>query len=195
MPRARQQSVIKCACGCGVTRNRYNARGRLCRYIRGHNPKSPEARAKIAASKIGSRNPQWKGDGASVKTGRNRAWAMYKNIGSCTNCGNAKAERHHIDGNTLNNAPTNIEIVCRKCHMAHDGRLNKLQERNCIRSLRAKSDITTMGGDPSIHKVCKTCRKLLIKDAFHTDRTGWDGRRAACRKCINKKLREVYRCA
>jgi hypothetical protein len=39
-------------------------------------------------------------------------------------------ERHHIDGNPLNNDPSNIQIVKRKEHMSVDGRLSKTLERN-----------------------------------------------------------------
>ena len=39
-------------------------------------------------------------------------------------------ERHHIDGNPLNNDPSNIQIVKRKEHMSTDGRLSKTLERN-----------------------------------------------------------------
>ena len=36
----------------------------------------------------------------------------------------ARAERHHIDGNTANNKPGNIAFLCRRCHMREDGRLD-----------------------------------------------------------------------
>jgi len=36
-----------------------------------------------------------------------------------------KAERHHKDDNTHNNAPENIQALCRKCHMLLDGRLKR----------------------------------------------------------------------
>ena len=48
---------------------------------------------------------------------------MYPTIGPCSHCGNDKAERHHRDGNTANNEPSNIDITCRRCHMSTDGRL------------------------------------------------------------------------
>ncbi len=56
----------------------------------------------------------------SVKTGRSRAIRMYPKIGPCEVCGSPKSERHHRDENTLNNAPDNIAILCRRCHtLAH----------------------------------------------------------------------------
>jgi Zn ribbon nucleic-acid-binding protein len=70
----------------------------------------------------GENNPLWKGDKASKQAGRSRARYLFKNR-PCEKCGSIKIERHHKDGNTLNNRLKNIEFVCRKCHMAEDGRL------------------------------------------------------------------------
>jgi hypothetical protein len=71
----------------------------------------------------GDAHPGWKGDDMSERSGRCRALRLYPNIGPCEQCGNPKAERHHADGNTINNAPSNISILCRHCHMEKDGRL------------------------------------------------------------------------
>jgi len=80
---------------------------------------TPEQRAK--AAQWAEDHPAWKGDKASVKAGRSRALRLFPPQ-PCSVCGKARAERHHIDGNTLNNKPGNILFVCRKCHMAKDGR-------------------------------------------------------------------------
>lgn len=78
--------------------------------------------------KSGELHPNWKGDNITVKSGRQRAERMYKNIGACSICGNPKAERHHKDDNTANNDVSNIEILCRRCHMEKDGRLQKFAQ-------------------------------------------------------------------
>lgn len=65
----------------------------------------------------------------SVRGGRSRAIRMYRHIGSCVVCGSPDAERHHADGNTANNSLTNVEALCRRCHMARDGRLAAASER------------------------------------------------------------------
>jgi hypothetical protein len=70
----------------------------------------------------------WLGDDATQKTGRSRAARMYLNIGNCVLCDSTKSERHHIDGDTLNNNPENVIALCRRCHMKEDGRLEKLKE-------------------------------------------------------------------
>ena len=72
--------------------------------------------------------PNWKGDEASERSGRSRALRWYPEKRPCEGCGNLKADRHHVDGNTLNNARSNIEYLCRSCHMKKDGRLAALIE-------------------------------------------------------------------
>lgn len=81
----------------------------------------------LRCSKMEANNPQWKGNDAGAVSGRTRAQHKYLNIGPCQRCGSTKSvERHHINGDTLNNQPDNVEFVCRRCHMKVDGRLDKL---------------------------------------------------------------------
>ena len=67
------------------------------------------------------KHPSWKGDSANPKTGRTRAWKMFK-LEPCEVCRSKKSERHHIDGNPLNNVRKNIMFLCRKHHVAIEGR-------------------------------------------------------------------------
>jgi len=85
-------------------------------------------RAKIGMSRSREKHPLWKGDDAKPKTGRCRArnWFEAK---PCATCGAARSERHHVDGNTLNNAPSNIQHLCRRCHMTVDGRIENVAGR------------------------------------------------------------------
>jgi hypothetical protein len=81
-----------------------------------------EHKRKISNTHRGSRNGMWKGDIAGKEAGRGRANRLYftpKNY-----------EIHHIDGNTLNNDPSNILFVERREHMEIDGRLSMMIERN-----------------------------------------------------------------
>ena len=73
--------------------------------------------------RFGDQHPNWKGDAITEKSGRSRAIRAFPMIGRCVKCGASKAERHHKNGNTADNSPENIEIVCRRCHMKEDGRL------------------------------------------------------------------------
>lgn len=68
-----------------------------------------------------NKSPHWKKNTTNVKTGRQRAWKMFK-LEPCEVCGSKKSERHHIDGNTLNNVRKNIMFLCRKHHIAIEGR-------------------------------------------------------------------------
>ena len=81
-----------------------------------------------ARKRRGRDHHAWLGEAATTKTGRTRALRMYPDIGNCVLCDSEKSERHHIDGNTLNNTPENVIALCRKCHMREDGRLEKFRE-------------------------------------------------------------------
>lgn len=86
---------------------------------------SPEHIAK--KSRWGAEHHAWKGDDAIEKSGRSRALRKFPRVGPCVKCGKKRAERHHVDGNTLNNDPSNIVVLCRKCHMQTDGRLEQFR--------------------------------------------------------------------
>lgn len=72
--------------------------------------------------KTGKNNYNWKGDEAGIMAGRRRAQKLF-------DCPEGM-ERHHMDGNPLNNAPENIMFVTRKEHFLLDGRLEKLHSSN-----------------------------------------------------------------
>jgi hypothetical protein len=76
----------------------------------------------MGRSGAGADHYAWKGDGALPTTKRQRAVRLYR-LGLCERCGRRGVDRHHKDGNTGNNDRSNIEILCRKCHMIVDGRL------------------------------------------------------------------------
>jgi len=77
----------------------------------------------------GPDNPNWKGDDVtSEDAARHRARTRYA-INTCERCGKGGFDRHHIDGDVKNNKPENIQILCRRCHMEVDGRLEKVKER------------------------------------------------------------------
>lgn len=73
-------------------------------------------------------NPAWKGDGAGTQAAHNRARRWYgKSKEPCAICDSEKSEIHHIDSNPYNNEPDNIQWVCRKHHVAIDGRMDKIR--------------------------------------------------------------------
>jgi hypothetical protein len=70
--------------------------------------------------------PNWRGDRAKVDAGWQRAQAVMPTLGTCAECEVKPAvERHHWDGNTLNN-DRNVVPLCRRCHMRVDGRLDRM---------------------------------------------------------------------
>lgn len=77
----------------------------------------------------GENNPQWKGENISVKSGRSRALRRFTKK-PCEICGEPqKVDRHHVDGNTKNNEPSNLRYLCRRCHMIEDGRMALAAEK------------------------------------------------------------------
>lgn len=80
---------------------------------------------------------------ADFNRGRQRAQRLY-HAAACSACGAAgkKLERHHADGNPLNNSPENVQILCVRCHMVADGRLAACSARLSAIGRRA----------PRIHK-------------------------------------------
>lgn len=113
--------------------------------------------------RLGEKHHAWMGEDISEKGGRNRAIRRYREIGPCWSCGKEPAERHHIDGNTANNEVDNIAIVCRRCHMESDGRLDEFRElaRRNLESARAarwsgRTDTAARSGD-----ACPRCGHSL----------------------------------
>lgn len=75
-------------------------------------------------SKLAEKNPMWKG---GIDSSYYLKRVEKKN---CESCGNKeRLEVHHIDGNHKNNNPENWKVLCRRCHMIEDGRLQKAIER------------------------------------------------------------------
>jgi hypothetical protein len=62
--------------------------------------------------------PHWR-----VLRGRDEARRLFPEIGDCERCGVPATDRHHKDGDTWNNERSNLEFLCRRCHMQVDGRM------------------------------------------------------------------------
>ena len=143
-----------------------------------HNPRkqSPEHVAK--RMRYGEDHWRWLGESVSTDGGRSRALRMYPDIPPCEMCGDADSERHHRDGNTANNAESNIQFLCRHCHMTVDGRIIQFRQQAKERSSelidaaakarRARTSCKRghpLSGDnlyinPQGSRVCKTCRAM-----------------------------------
>ena len=132
-----QRETVKCL-RCGYQWKPFHANPRACPncdrenwkdeiYIKltGHYVRTPETIKRNSLVQVGANNSMWKGDLAQVKSGQCRARSYFK-LKPCEVCGSAKSERHHKDGNDLNNNPENIMFVCRRHHMLTDGRMKNL---------------------------------------------------------------------
>jgi protein-arginine kinase activator protein McsA len=72
----------------------------------------------------GEQASRWKGDAAPLAAKRKRARKLYS-LESCEQCGKPASDRHHKDGDPGNNTAENVASLCRRCHMAADGRLER----------------------------------------------------------------------
>lgn len=117
--------TVFCECGCGlpapiaqktITRLGH-VKGEPIRFISGHN---------LKAFRREEAHAQWQGDTVSEWGGRDRARRKYALAGSCQHpgCEKPAVDRHHRDGNVRNNDASNIAFLCRRHHMAIDGRLH-----------------------------------------------------------------------
>lgn len=98
----------------------------------------PAGQARQVAATTGPRHYRWAGASATGHAGRRRAQKLFPVIGKCAKCPSKAKDRHHIDGDTSNNDPSNIEFVCRRCHMAEDGRLERLRLMALARAAAAR---------------------------------------------------------
>jgi hypothetical protein len=99
--------------------------------------------------RFGAGTPNWNGDRATRKTGHQRAQRRFPVLGKCQRCGLKDArERHHKDGNTLNNEPGNVDKLCYSCHRIVEPR-NKKPLRNCSNCGILTNRLT--------HGRCKNC--------------------------------------
>lgn len=91
---------------------------------------SKEHNEKTRLSKLREKNPNWKNYNIKQQSGSCNARRWFK-IRPCEVCGkiNGRIDRHHKDGNEINNAPENIQFLCRKHHMIADGRMAKIMTR------------------------------------------------------------------
>ena len=66
----------------------------------------------------------WKGVDAKPHAKRCRTHRRYA-VGKCEICGMDGKDRHHMNGNLDDMSPSNIKVLCRRCHMTIDGRLER----------------------------------------------------------------------
>jgi hypothetical protein len=85
-------------------------------------------------------------------------------------------EVHHKDGNKLNYAIENLELMTHRQHMLLHAR-EKLRERGC---------------DPDTHGLCSTCKEIKPLSEFHSDKSRIMGKAKNCKACTDKRSKEWY---
>lgn len=124
-----------CECGCGMPTTiakvssvkRGWVKGQPIRFVRFHYSTTSQARDSLRQKRMYWNNPNWKGQQIKLLTGNDRANRWFR-VGKCEDCDAPGKDRHHKDGNKRNNDPSNIAILCRRCHMKRDGRLARLAQ-------------------------------------------------------------------
>lgn len=112
---------------------------------------------------------RWK-ENPSDSAAHSRAVKLFALTDSCERCERAvPLERHHKDGNPANNDPSNIWILCRRCHMEVDGRLERIRQ---------------MAPAPKPPKECSECGRLAKPL-----------RRGLCHACNERKRRRDRKAA
>jgi 5-methylcytosine-specific restriction endonuclease McrA len=85
--------------------------------------------------KRGPDHPNWVGGLVTKQGGRTRALRLFPDLGPCSKCGSAKSERHHADGDTSNNAESNVVPLCRQCHLKEHPEIAESFRKSGIRNL------------------------------------------------------------
>lgn len=81
------------------------------------------------------------------------------------------AEVHHVDQDKTNNSPSNL-VVCVD-HAYHA-------------LLHSRQRIFDAGGHPDTHKICSTCKGILLREAFVKSKNRYDGLNTHCRECVSE---------
>lgn len=109
---------------------------------------------------------------ANPRTGHCRALRLYPLGGLCEHCREAPAaDRHHKDGNPLNNDRANVELLCRRCHMIADGRLPRFRDAKGGRGRKQPA------------KPCASCGELAKPL-----------RRGRCARCYKREVPSAKSC-
>ena len=144
---------------CGGERVRGSKSG-LCRAC---SSKDPEVRRKKSVSKIGRRNPQWKG----TNVGLNSLHEWLKNRlvkpESCERCGKETTFLDLANKGKYVRSFKQWWFLCRRCHMVTDGRLQKLIDNDKGRVRRPPE------------KPCEACGKIF--------KTKWSKQKSCSPEC------------
>lgn len=140
-------------------------------------------------TKSGEANPNWNPDSTSVVTHRRRARIMYPIASGelCERCKQQPAvEHHHVDNNPLNNEPSNVQKLCRKCHREVDGRTARMLAAGKLAWRNIETTCVNCGAE------CGGLRKDRCKSCYEYERYhGYDKPMSAVEATNERKQRIV----
>jgi len=143
-----------------------------------------DIKEKISQTKIGERNPMWKGGITPRPNYRKVLERRGQLLRICQRCGSeSKIEIHHIDGKPKNNNLANIKFLCRSCQLKVHGRFNPPICQICMICGKSFYDYKS-----SNRKFCsRSCANIGKKQ---NPIRYWLGKK---RPDISLKMREIWR--
>lgn len=134
-----------CECGCGsiapiakVTHRKYgHVKGQPLRFLKGHNSRTPEGRARAAElartlgkSRTGELNHMWRGEDAGYDAKHDWINRHYPRNGGCEECGSVdlKTEWSNVD-HKYRRVREDWRELCISCHRIADGWAQKVHGR------------------------------------------------------------------
>jgi hypothetical protein len=119
-------------------------------------------------------HPNWKGNQTSQQGKRARARFRFA-LGNCELCDRKATDRHHKDSDTGNNDRSNIQILCRSCHMRVDGRTKKNSKRMAILSSKLNaSQVADIRNLKGLHTIAYVAGMYGVH--YNTIKNIWSGR-------------------
>lgn len=105
---------------------------------------SPANAGSFTSERSKGNRSAFKGNVAKANAGNHRAQKMFL-ASRCEECGDARKRprwliRHHRNGNTLDNRPENIQVLCRSCHpkIHYRGELRPIQPKKPKKPAKGK---------------------------------------------------------
>jgi DNA-directed RNA polymerase subunit RPC12/RpoP len=120
---------------CGKEISKLPTRCRSCSKKGKNNPNyavkmSEKIKEKIRETKIGEKNPMWKGNEVGYMALHEYVRKHFPKPKKCMECSKKTKFLDLANKGIYNRDLINWEYLCRKCHMTKDGRLDTLHDNN-----------------------------------------------------------------
>lgn len=133
-------------------------------------------------------------DGKGRRMYRSQCWACREEAhrhrkNNCEWCfveasDEVKLDVDHIDGNTSNNHSSNLQTLCRPCHIIKTKIFGDYRY-----SIRQKTSVLGLVNND---KNCGHCNKILPLHEFNKNASTSDGYQAWCKACLSGANKKVY---